>query len=255
LKDWETAEHFAEVATQNFPKNKHFRRWRATAQAERGNLAEAVDELSSLCSTGRPEWYELHDLALYEARLGNLQDALLHATRAALAHGKNEQKVNLYQLMGHLWLKMDDYDKAAKMLTMTRLVYAQKDWNIPEKLEKLERATAKKLDETGQCWPDTPNDASSIWHEMRHVCQEIEDSTLDFHLGKVKMVDEERGFGFIRPDDGSEDAYFKIRDAYKNITQGQQVRYVVIERVDPKDKQVKPTAIKISLQPQASEVQ
>jgi cold shock CspA family protein len=90
---------------------------------------------------------------------------------------------------------------------------------------------------------------------MRHVCQEIEDSTLDFHLGKVKMVDEERGFGFIRPDDGSEDAYFKIRDAYKNITQGQQVRYVVIERVDPKDKQVKPTAIKISLQPQASEVQ
>ena len=46
--------------------------------------------------------------------------------------------------------------------------------------------------------------------------------------GKIKHYDDNRGFGFIVPDDKTEDIFFHVSQAnYKGITKGQRISYDV----------------------------
>lgn len=49
--------------------------------------------------------------------------------------------------------------------------------------------------------------------------------------GKVKWFDESKGFGFIAPDDGSQDVFVHFRaiagDGFKTLNEGQSVEYDV----------------------------
>jgi cold shock CspA family protein len=248
LGDWDTTEQLAADAVETFPRNRHFRRWHATAQAECGNLTAAVAELAALCQSGRPDWFEWHDLARYEARSGIYDDALVHAAQGALIKGEDKVKVNLYQLMGHIWMTTGELVNAARMLSLYRQVYEHNGWRVNEKQEKLEAIMARKIDEAGQAWLDIPHDTRQLVRELRPVWQDLADSKLDFRTGTVKMVNDERKFGFIQPDDGSPDVHFKFNDAPRNIARDQRVRFVVTERIDPKDQQVKPSAINIRVE-------
>ena len=64
--------------------------------------------------------------------------------------------------------------------------------------------------------------------------------------GKIKMYNEHKGFGFIRPDDGSNDVFFHVsslRDGDK-ITQGEAVKFEI--GVDPKSGKTKAVSVDLT---------
>lgn len=61
--------------------------------------------------------------------------------------------------------------------------------------------------------------------------------------GTVKFFDEQKGFGFITPDDNSKDVFVHIKQVHGGmaLTDGQKVEYVVGEgRKGPEAKEVSP---------------
>lgn len=63
--------------------------------------------------------------------------------------------------------------------------------------------------------------------------------------GKVKWFDAKKGFGFITPDDGSEDLFVHFSnieaDGFKSLLEGQDVEFLVGEgRKGPQAMQVRP---------------
>jgi CspA family cold shock protein len=64
--------------------------------------------------------------------------------------------------------------------------------------------------------------------------------------GKIKMFNEDKGFGFIKPDDGGVDVFFHVsalRDG-DEITQGKVVNFEV--GVDPKSGKTKAVSVDLS---------
>jgi cold shock protein len=64
--------------------------------------------------------------------------------------------------------------------------------------------------------------------------------------GKIKMFDEGRGFGFIKPDDGSNDVFFHVSALREGeeITQGKAVKFEI--GVDPKSGKTKPVSVDLT---------
>ena len=64
--------------------------------------------------------------------------------------------------------------------------------------------------------------------------------------GKIKMFNEDKGFGFIKRDDGGDDIFFHVsalRDG-DEITQGEAVKFEI--GVDPKSGKTKAVSVDLS---------
>jgi CspA family cold shock protein len=62
-------------------------------------------------------------------------------------------------------------------------------------------------------------------------------------IGKVKMFNDEKGFGFIRPDDGSNDVFFHVSALREgdDVTVGKAVTFET--GVDPKSGKTKAVSV------------
>jgi CspA family cold shock protein len=62
-------------------------------------------------------------------------------------------------------------------------------------------------------------------------------------IGKVKMFNDEKGFGFIRPDDGSNDVFFHVSALREgdDVTVGKAVTFEA--GVDPKSGKTKAVSV------------
>jgi CspA family cold shock protein len=62
-------------------------------------------------------------------------------------------------------------------------------------------------------------------------------------LGKIKMFNDEKGFGFIRPDDGSTDVFFHVSSLREgdDVTVGKAVTFET--GVDPKSGKTKAVSV------------
>jgi CspA family cold shock protein len=62
-------------------------------------------------------------------------------------------------------------------------------------------------------------------------------------IGKIKMFNDEKGFGFIRPDDGSNDVFFHVSSLREgdDVTVGKAVTFET--GVDPKSGKTKAVSV------------
>jgi cold shock protein len=62
-------------------------------------------------------------------------------------------------------------------------------------------------------------------------------------IGKIKMFNDEKGFGFIRPDDGSNDVFFHVSSLREgdDVTVGKAVTFET--GVDPKSGKTKAISV------------
>jgi cold shock protein len=65
-------------------------------------------------------------------------------------------------------------------------------------------------------------------------------------IGKIKMFNDEKGFGFIRPDDGSNDVFFHVSSLREgdDVTVGKAVTFET--GVDPKSGKTKAVSVDLA---------
>ncbi len=248
LKQWDQARELALEALQAFPRKRDFARWAAQALAGQGQISQAIAELETLARQGRAEWYLLKDLAELKLQDKQVEQAYRMASQAALAFGEDKAKVSLFALISQIAYECQRFDVAIRHAVLSRLVRAREGWNVGEavRLESQARSAYEQTDQPSHSLPDEISELTTLcrrdWEQAvppehrprpkekrrRHPRPKV-DGTI--HTGSIKKYLDDRGFGFIRPDDGGDDLFFhisKVQDI-ESPEQGMAVQYQVTE--------------------------
>jgi tetratricopeptide (TPR) repeat protein/cold shock CspA family protein len=210
LKQWPQAHDLTSVAVQAYPRNKHFQRWSALALAHQGRGLEAVQTFEALLEQGASDWFLLADLAQIKYQLGQLEEALRVACRAALARGEDKAKVNLFMLLAQLGLASGQIEFAAHNVALARTVRQREGWSVNKDLVQLEQQIQAKL--ANKSLLNIPTDT----RHLLKVCQGEWRKFVTFgqqrYTGQVIHLPESKPFGFIKPDHDGENIFVLLRD-------------------------------------------
>ena len=254
LKHWDEARTLAQEALASFPRQRDFARWSAQALSGQGHAAEAIAELESLARARQPEWYLLHDLAELQYQAGQAEDAYKTACLAALAFGEDKAKVGLFMLIGRIALDLLRFDVAARHLKLTQLVRTREGWSVPEKWStwktglvllpnKPEMRLGICLMNSASCVPSVAETGKPEFPlisahnplrgqpQPRHSPAPAPQTDGQTHTGSIKTYKEDRGFGFITPNEGDSDLFFHITQVHGMAipTAGTAVQYEMTE--------------------------
>jgi cold shock CspA family protein/tetratricopeptide (TPR) repeat protein len=255
LKHWDEARTLTQEALATFPRQRDFARWSAQALAGQGHTAEAIAELESLARAREPEWYLLHDLAELQHQAGQAGAAYKTACQAALAFGEDKAKVGLFVLIGRIALDLRRYDVAVRHLKLTQLVRTREGWSVPGEVVYLENRARAAAKQAGDSLGDLPDELG----KLRALCRRDWEAGVpaeqrtqptqrsqppprrapgpalqtdgQLHTGRIKTYKEDRGFGFITPDNGDSDLFFHITQVQGMAlpTPGTAVQYEVTQ--------------------------
>jgi tetratricopeptide (TPR) repeat protein len=134
--DKEQAIVFARIAIARFPRQStFFRRLEAVAAHRLSRLTESERIYSILCSTGRPEWWILHEYARVLQELGRPQDALRLMCKAAASHKKLPLLVTLFSDIGFVCSNLNLTEDAGNHFQLCRCIRQEQGWSIPRSIE------------------------------------------------------------------------------------------------------------------------
>lgn len=263
LQQWDEARDLALEACEAFPRQGHFARWAAQALTGQGQVADAIAEMEALVRGGRPAFYLLKDLAELKLQNGQAEEAYRVACQAALASGEDKAKVGLFALISQIAHECRRFDVAVRHAALARLVRAREGWGVGEVMH-LESTARSAYERTGEPPLDLPGAVSGLaalcrddWEqavppELRPRPKEKRrrrsrpETDGAIHTGRIKTYIEDRGFGFIKPDDGGDDIFFHISNVQdiELPEQGLAVQYQVAEgRKGPNAVNVRPVAV------------
>ncbi len=226
--DKEQAISLAQTAIDRFPhQSKFFRRLEALATLRLARLVEAEKIYSNLCSTGRPDWWILHEHAQVLQELGKPEEALRLMCKAAASHKKLESLVSLFADIGVLCSELQLRKDARNHLLLCKYVREEQGWSIPHSIETALSNFNKELAELA--FPTDLKDSleacRTFWFRTLGVhddprAQSLKGKKIRQTLrGRLILGHSDRPFCFISSESG--ESYFCLKsDLPQAITDG-----------------------------------
>lgn len=251
--DKEQAISLAQNAINHFPRqSKFFKRLEALATVRLTRLVDAEKIYSTLCSTGKPDWWILHEHAQVLRELGKLEDALRLMCRAAVSHKKLESLVSLFSDIGFLCSELKLGEDARNHLLLCKYVREEQGWSIPRSIEialsNLDNEGSEQISSTNL--KDSLTACRAFWFRTIGVqddprAQSIRSKKIKQTLqGKLILGHSEKPFCFISSANGNSYFCFKS-DLPKGITDGASLVFDAIPSLDKKKQKESWKAINI----------
>lgn len=240
--DKEKAISLARSAIDRFPRqSKFFKRLEALAAHRLARLVEAERIYSSLCNTGRPDWWILHEYAQVLQELGKPEEALRLMCKAAVSHKKLDSLVTLFSDIGFVCRALHLREDARNHLLLCKYVREEQEWSIPFSIDRAISELNAELPElfTRSNCRDMLAVCKAFWFRTLGVNDDprvhsLEGKKIKQSLrGKLILGQSERPFCFISMESG--DSYFCLKsDLPKDITEGAILVFDAIPSFDKK---------------------
>lgn len=240
--DKEQAISIAQTAIDRFPRqSKFFSRLKALAAHRLARRGEADQIYRSLCNTGRPDWWVLHEHAQVLRELRKPEEALRLMCKAALSHKKLDSLVSLFADIGFLCSELHLKEDARNHLLLCKCVRKEQGWSMPRSIDMALSDLDNELEKTAfhTNLKDSLGACRSFWFRTLGVQDDPRVRSLkgkkirETLRGKLILGNSERSFCFISSEGG--DSYFCLKtDLPKEITDGTTLVFDAIPSFDKK---------------------
>ncbi|MGH8544346.1 MAG: tetratricopeptide repeat protein [Gammaproteobacteria bacterium] len=242
VSDKEQSLSLAERATGLFPQQgKFFKRLEALANLRLARLVDAERIYSNLCSTGRPDWWILHEYAQVLREMGKTELALRLMCKAAASHKRLESLVSLFSDIGFLCNERQLKEEARNHLTLCKYIREEKGWSISNSLNSALANLDNELSNVA-----APTDlvtaleaCKKFWFRSVGAVEESHRPSLKNRgirrmlQGKLSMGQPDKSFCFISS--ANRESYFSLKgDLPKGATNGAMLEFDAIPSFDKK---------------------
>jgi tetratricopeptide (TPR) repeat protein len=193
-----------------------FARKIAKCQQQLGNVQDAIKAMEQV-EQKKSEWFVQKELAELYFEQNELSKAKRMATKAALNYGDKEKKDGVYFLLGQIYKKQDQKEKAYKHFLLSQMIRQEEDWKIPQRLKfELEETKPEEFKDEYDSSSTLFKELLKFWKgngpSIQSQGARREPNTKKIQ-GRISHVRHDKGFGFIIGD--NEHEYFFRSDAVK----------------------------------------
>lgn len=235
-------------AFAEYPRKIEFARKAALCKEKLGVAGDAEEELMAISKVKGSPWYVLADLARIRFEMKKYDEALDAAYGAAVRHGEDKTKVNLFALIAKILLIMGDTENALNHVVLSCSIRNREHWKTPEELQQLRdrlgignelpapELARKKCSEIWQpvfsAMPAKSNGSASGNAVSQRESGKMLAGGLIGNIGEIK---ENRNFAFINTPDNPSPVFVRQADVPESLwVTGARVTFDLIESFDQK---------------------
>jgi tetratricopeptide (TPR) repeat protein len=218
-----------------YPKeNKFFLRLKGRASHRLGDLKNAEQIYSELCSSRRTDWWLLHEYALVLIDINRKEEALLLMYRAAASNPKLELMVSMFSDIANVCKELGRVEEARNHLVLSKHVREQQGWPIGFSLKsQIDQLEDKLTTKAPESFEECMTQCKKLWKAQSVERDDYERKPKRGLIGLVKASSGDRPFCFI--DVKGENSYFCFKsDLPTGLKNGDQVSFDAIPSFDKK---------------------
>lgn len=213
----------------------------ALCKKQLGDPESALADLESILKR-KEEWFIQHEIAIIYYDKNEFDKAIGFAINAASGNRELEYRWRLFFLLGKLFIATEQHALGYKHFLLSKLLREEQGWKLPGELTSaLSENKVENIESDYKNSNDLLRDLREVWKEYSP-----QKESNGFLKGKISNVREDKGFGFIKGDDG-QDYYFKLRDFKGPKAQLADRQKVKFSLRPAKRQDQKPSAVNIRL--------
>lgn len=237
LNRFDDARAQAQVGLREFPNEIFLLRTAALARARSGDSQGGLDEMRALIHHRRADWYVKAELAELESLAGNQTDAY-RLMCEALGNPQDDQfKLGYALTLAHIALALRKPEIAADHLQLAKLIRVREGWSISDQVQSLQQQIQQEFERQEKTVPTPSDDLQEVSKRCHRHWREGATLGVERFRGTIKSVPADKGFTFIRREDGGEDVFVLIRDLPRNAQAGERVEFKLQKSYNQKKQQ------------------
>ena len=200
---------------ESYPQNKHFPWWKSLSKAKTNQAEEALIELQDLDKRYQ-EWFIREDIAKICEQLQRDDEAWIWYCKAAALQGPLKARYKMIGQMAALLQRLGRWQEAYEHLQLASLLAEREQWgsmqaDFKRQMLQLQQQHSQQI----QSQEYTPQNFSQLQRKLQSSWNSVIAVTLPHGCGHIRMINEERKFGFIKSDKG--EFHFSFHSLPRNL--------------------------------------
>lgn len=234
LNRFDEARAQAHAGLEVFPGELFLLRTAALARAQSGDVQGGLEEMRALAHHRRADWYVKAELAELEFLAGNHADAYRLMCEALNNPQEDQFKLGYLLILAQIALALDKPEIAAEHVQLAKMIREQEGWSIPDQIQSLERGIQNAFAAKEIIPPALLQDLQELSKQCHRHWREGATIEMERIRRTIKSIPSDRGFTFIKRQDGGEDVFVLVRELPRNLQSGERVEFVLQKSYDQK---------------------